>query len=262
MSKPLRVLMIEDSESDAVLLLEYLRQQGSYAVYSERVETADAMRKALKNKNWDIILSDYTLPTFSGPKALEVLKESRLDLPFIVVSGTVGEETAVEILKAGAHDFILKDKPVRLITAVERELCDARIRLEKWASEKSLCESEARFRQIVESNMIGIVFADQFDNITDTNDAFLNMIGYTRDEVLSGKIHWMSLSQETLYLDEESFKQSRTRWVFHPFEYRFEHKNGAVVEALIGGARLENDPKHAYVCFALDITQRKKAEKT
>jgi CheY-like chemotaxis protein len=113
MGKPLHILFVEDSENDAELLLRHLRQIG-YAVEFERVETDGAMRAMLSEHDWDLILSDYTLPKFSAPQALETLKASGLDIPFIIISGTIGEETAVAALKAGANDFIVKGKFARL----------------------------------------------------------------------------------------------------------------------------------------------------
>lgn len=123
----LRALVVEDSDNDTQLTLSELRRSG-YDVEYERVETPSAMQAALSHKVWDIILCDYTMPQFSAMEALEILKESRLDLPFIVISGTIGEETAVTTLKAGAHDFILKGRLARLIPAIERELRDAKTR--------------------------------------------------------------------------------------------------------------------------------------
>ena len=123
----LRVLFVEDSENDTQLLLSELRRAG-YDVEHERVETQAAMQTALSHRVWDLILCDYTLPRFNALDALAILKESRLDLPFIVISGTIGEETAVTMLNAGAHDFILKGKLARLIPAIERTLQDAKTR--------------------------------------------------------------------------------------------------------------------------------------
>jgi signal transduction histidine kinase len=123
----LRVLVVEDSERDTELIVRELRR-GGYDVEYERVETRPAMRDALSRRVWDIILCDYTLPHFSAMDALMVLKESGPDIPFIVISGTVGEETAVTTLKAGAHDFILKGQLARLFPAIERELEDAKTR--------------------------------------------------------------------------------------------------------------------------------------
>ncbi|MGB2988973.1 MAG: response regulator, partial [Candidatus Zixiibacteriota bacterium] len=126
MSKPLRVLIVEDSEDDAALLERELRR-GGYEPTTKRVETAKAMSAELKRQEWDIVISDYVLPSFSGPEALNLLKEAGLDLPFIVISGKIGEDTAVEAMKAGAHDYIMKDRLTRLIPAVQRELEEATV---------------------------------------------------------------------------------------------------------------------------------------
>jgi CheY-like chemotaxis protein len=129
MSKPLKVLVVEDSEPDVLLLLHYLRRVG-YDVTSQRVEIAEAMRRALTEANWDIIICDYSIPGFGALEALKVLQASGQDLPFIVVSGIVGEETAVGAMKAGADDFLLKDRLERLAPAVEREMAAAAARRE------------------------------------------------------------------------------------------------------------------------------------
>jgi len=118
--KTLRALIIEDSQDDALLLLRELSRIG-YEIEFERVETDVAMRAMLSEKEWDVILSDYTLPKFSAPQALETLKASGLEIPFIIISGTIGEETAVAALKAGANDFLVKGKYARLGPAIERE---------------------------------------------------------------------------------------------------------------------------------------------
>jgi signal transduction histidine kinase len=123
----LRVLIVEDSADDTQVLLRELRR-GGYEVEQERVETRAAMETALAQGKWDLILCDYTLPRFSAGAALRTLQESKLDLPFIVISGTIGEESAVEMLKAGAHDFIVKGSLARLLPAIERELKDAETR--------------------------------------------------------------------------------------------------------------------------------------
>src|SRR5690348_14668263 len=127
MGKRLRLLIIEDSEDDAQLLLRELRSL-LYEVEFERVETGGSMRAMLSEKEWDLILSDYTLPKFNAPEALEILKISGLDIPFIILSGTIGEETAVAALKAGANDFLVKGKFARLGPAIERELREAESR--------------------------------------------------------------------------------------------------------------------------------------
>jgi len=130
MNEPLRVLIVEDSEVDAELLLLQLRR-GGYAPVSERVDTPESMKEALDKKVWDIVISDYTMPHFDGIAALKLFQESRLDIPFILVSGTIGEEIAVEAMKAGAHDYLMKDKLARLVPAIKRELQEAEVRRER-----------------------------------------------------------------------------------------------------------------------------------
>src|SRR5713101_4417960 len=127
MGKPLRALLVEDIEQDALLLVRELKR-GGFDVTFERVDTPEAMSAALAKQPWDIVLSDYSMPRFSAPMALGLVKERRLDLPFIIVSGTVSEDIAVEAIHGGAHDFMAKGKLGRLIPAIERELRDVTLR--------------------------------------------------------------------------------------------------------------------------------------
>jgi len=127
MDAVLRVLIVEDLDSDAQLILRELRHHG-YDIDYQRVETRPAMEQALARQAWDIILSDYSLPHFNAMQALATLKESGLDIPFLVISGTIDEDTAVTALKAGAHDFLVKGRLARLVPAIEREMKDAEIR--------------------------------------------------------------------------------------------------------------------------------------
>lgn len=126
MKPPLRLLLIEDSEDDAALLLATL-QSGGYEPTCQRVETAEALRQALHVKEWDLVISDYSLPAFDGPTAIRILRELACDLPIIVVSGAIGEDLAVETLKMGADDYLLKENLARLVPAVERSLQMAEI---------------------------------------------------------------------------------------------------------------------------------------
>ncbi len=127
MSRPLRVLLVEDSERDVALMVQALRHAG-YAPAVERVETPEAMLAALDRQAWDVVLADYTLPRFDALAALALLKTRGLDLPFLIVSGNIGEETAVAAMKAGAHDYLMKGHLTRLVPAIERELREAESR--------------------------------------------------------------------------------------------------------------------------------------
>ena len=129
MNTNLKALIIEDSEEDARLLVLELNK-GGHQITPQRVETEASLRLALASQTWDICFCDFTMPQFSGKAALEIVKASGFDLPFIYVSGTIGEEAAVEAMKAGAHDYVMKNNLQRLVPAVDRELREARVRRE------------------------------------------------------------------------------------------------------------------------------------
>jgi signal transduction histidine kinase len=140
MAALLRALIVEDNERDAALLLRELRR--GYDPVAQRVETPEAMGAALDAQPWDVVLSDYSMPRFSAPDALALVKEKGLDLPFIIISGTVGEETAVEAMRAGAHDFMIKGGLARLLPAIERELREAAVRAERRRMQEQLLISD------------------------------------------------------------------------------------------------------------------------
>jgi signal transduction histidine kinase len=137
--RPLRVLMVEDSQADALMLARVLERGGFDPAY-ERVETREAMDQALRRQPWDVVLADHSMPQFSAPAALELVKEHGLDVPFIVVSGLIEEETAVAAMRAGAHDYVMKERLARLVSVVERELREAEVR-------RARREYEAELRQ-------------------------------------------------------------------------------------------------------------------
>ena len=135
MGTPLRVLIVEDSEDDAILLLRELRRGGCDPIF-ERVDTPAAMANALDKRTWDIIIADYSMPNFSAPDALKMMQKSGLDLPFIIVSGKIGEDTAVAAMKAGVHDYIMKNNLARLVPVINRELQEAKVRREHKQAER------------------------------------------------------------------------------------------------------------------------------
>ena len=185
MNTPLRVLMVEDNDDDRLLLLRTLKQ-GGYEPISRCVQTATALSAALAEEPWNLVLSDYRLPQFNGMEALACVQKTGLDLPFIVVSGVIGEEQAVTIMKAGAHDYVLKDKLARLVPAITRELRDAEVRSQRRQAEAQLRASEAQFRLLFEANPNPMwVFDEETLQFLAVNDAALHHYGYTRDEFLA-----------------------------------------------------------------------------
>ncbi len=141
MSPTLRVLLVEDSEDDAELLLRELRRAGHDPRWN-RVDTREGLEAALDRDEWDVVFADYSMPRFSAPEAFAVIKGRGMDVPFIIVSGTVGEEAAVAAMKSGVHDYILKDKLARLVPVIERELREAKVRAERRKIEEQLMISD------------------------------------------------------------------------------------------------------------------------
>ena len=173
---PIHLLVVEDSSAAAEILVRAIQRDGM-EVASRRVDTAQAMRAALADESWDAVLCDYVIPGFGAPEALRLLLESGLDLPFILVSGVVSEEVAVDMLKAGAHDFVLKSNLSRLVPALRRELREAAERRRGRAAQTMLQESEARFRMLARISPVGIFQTDAAGHCTYVNERWSAMSG-------------------------------------------------------------------------------------
>jgi two-component system, cell cycle sensor histidine kinase and response regulator CckA len=182
-ASPLRVLFVEDQPADTELLLAHLERAG-FQVRWERVDSREAMARALDEGGWDAIISDFRLPGFSGPEALALCQALRLDLPFIIVSGTVQEEDAVESLKAGAHDFVSKANPARLAPAVTRELREAADRRRRREAEQALQAAEQQYRQLVESVRAVVWRCDAESRLTFINAEAEAILGFGRERWL------------------------------------------------------------------------------
>lgn len=258
MGKPLRVLLIEDSENDAELLLLELRRSG-YEVESERVETRANMQAMLSEKEWEVILSDYTLPQFSAPQALEVLKTSGLDIPFIILSGTIGEETAVAALKAGANDFLIKGKYARLGPVIERELREAESRRDRKRAEEQIRYHARLLRHINDA----VIATDDQLRITAWNRAAERIYGWTAAEVMgrrvdeilkSGLTQEQQVEAQELLKEKSSFRSERIH----------SKKNGQPVYVDENTIALTDQRGKitGYVSVNRDITERRRAEES
>ena len=186
MTEPLRVLLVEDSEDDALLLLEALRA-GGFDPLARRVETEPEFRAALAVEVWDLVITDYVLPRFSGVAAIRMARELAPDLPIIMVSGKAGEETAVEAMRAGAGDYVLKGSLSRLAPAVERELRDAASRRERRQAEEALRDALYRAQQYLDVAGVMLLALDREGRITLINRRGLELLGCPVEQVI-GKV--------------------------------------------------------------------------
>ena len=186
---PLHVLLVEDNEDDAALLALYFERAG-YQPSVHRVETAGDMTRALSETNtrWDVVLADFNLPSFSAPAALQLLKRMGQDVPFIVMSGAVSEETAVEAMRAGAHDYVSKQNLTRLVPAIEREIREARARRLKLDAERALRTSQARFLDLVQAMPVGLIIAEPNGTVRYANTSVERLLGYSEQELRSGAV--------------------------------------------------------------------------
>jgi PAS domain S-box-containing protein len=260
MGTPLRILIVEDSEEDTLLIVRELKRGGFDPIH-ERVETAKAMTAALEKHPWDIIISDYVMPNFSGLDALRVFKESGLDIPFIIVSGSIGEDTAVAAMKAGVHDYIMKGNLKRLVPAIARELRDAVVRQDRKRKEEALRESEKRYRQVIE-NATEIIYAvDEKGNFTYSNPTGLKVTGYSLQELRELNYTDLVAPDHRERVSQAYINQFRERRPTSYVEFPFFSKAGEITWFGQNTSLVIEDGKVVgFHIIARDITERKKAE--
>jgi len=258
--KPLRVLIVEDVEDDAVLIVRQLRK-GGFDPSFERVETAAAMRAAVAREKWDLVIADYTLPQFNAPAALRVVQELGIDWPFIIVSGSIGEEIAVSAMKAGAHDYMLKENLTRLAPAVERELREAEIRRERREALAQVAESEQRLGAILSQVAVGIVQTTLEGLLRSVNQRFCEMVGRSREEIVGLRAHDLTHPDDleaTTALFDRLGRGERDILI----EKRYMRPDGSYVwvnSTVSVVCDREGQPSYA-VAVVQDVTDRKRVE--
>ncbi len=262
MTTHLRVLVVEDSDDDTSMLLR-LFKQGGYEVEYERVETAPAMAAALSKREWDIVVSDFTMPQFSGLAALSQLQATGLDIPFILISGTIGEDLAVAAMKAGAQDYLLKDKLTKLVPTVARELADAQVRRQHREALEALKQSEERFRALIENSSDGITLINADLKTIYISQSDSRISGYSRDELLGKGPRF-----ENVYPDDQATVQSIFQQVMQKpdeivkAQYRFRHKDGSWRWLDVTAKNLIDNPSvQAIIVNYRDITERIEADR-
>ncbi len=256
MKTTLRVLLIEDQEDDALLIARALRRGGFDLTY-HRVQTADALEEALRSETWDIVVSDYAMPSFSGLDALRVVKASGLDLPFVLVSGTIGEDIAVDAMKCGSHDYVMKDNLKRLVPAVERELTEARVRAARRRAEDQL----RKLSLAVEQSPVAVVITDTEGRIEYVNPKFEALTGYRALEVLGAKVTVLQGKKVPAMVLDELDRSLRNHQEWHG-DLASRREDGTVYWIAISVSPVRDDAGQVthYVIIEEDITARKQVE--
>jgi PAS domain S-box-containing protein len=259
-ARQLNVLLVEDNPDDAFLLERHLKRNG-FDVAITRVETAEEMLVALDQKEApEVVLADYNLPNFSGPAALLLLKNAGIDIPFIMMSGAVSEETAVESMRAGAQDYVSKQNLTRLTPALERELREAAARRRRRAAEHALRASEMRFHRLVEAMPLSLIISTASGRILYANSAAERLLGYVANDASS---EWVTLDLICPPLRKTYSTLTEQTAAIEPFEAVCTKRNGHTVEVLIGVALLNPEAEageQQFAAFIADLTLQKKGE--
>jgi PAS domain S-box-containing protein len=258
---PLRALILEDSEFDARVMVQALKG-GGYDVQWKRVESAELMEQALKGQPWDIVLADYNMPAFNAPQALRILQTAGPDIPFIIVSGGIGEDVAVAAMKAGAHDYVMKGNPARLLPAVERELREAEVRRKRREAEGLLRESELRYRSLWETSPDAVLLCSELGFIGFANPAAEVVFGYSGTELTGMAIAKLDPPGggglgKALRVAAESEPGGTNRTLVEGPAVRSDGKE-ILVEAT--STRLELPERMWFVLIVRDITEKRRNE--
>lgn len=257
----LRALILEDSEFDARVMVQALRA-GGYDVQSCRVETGEAMEAALRTQPWDIVLADYNMPAFNATQALRILQQEELDIPFIIVSGGIGEDVAVAAMKAGAHDYVMKGSPARLLPAVDRELREAETRRKRREAESLLRESELRYRSLWETSPDAVLFCDEAGLIGFANPAAETVFGLSVVDFSGRAIASMEpesgggLSLALAEAAQVDGAVGRRKLVEGPAL----RTDGREILLEVASSRLDLHDRKGFVLFARDITEKRQNE--
>jgi PAS domain S-box-containing protein len=258
MRPELRILIVDDSPEDAMLIIRELQKE--FIPIYKRVESPEGLKQELRNNLWDVIVSDYVMPQFSGLAALSIVQQNKLDLPFIMVSGQMGEDMAVESMRSGAQDYLIKDNLSRLIPAIKRELNEAKIRVQRRDAEESLRATENRFQSLVEHSLVGIYLL-QNTQFTYVNPKFARIFGYQQNDIIDAKTFLDLVPEEDKQNFSDNFLQpltERTRNLHYFFQGR--RKDSVIIEIEAHGTRTELNGNPAIIGTILDITERKHSE--
>jgi len=259
MSTELSILHLEDNANDAELIAAMLEQQG-ISCEIERVETRDDFLAALDRGGFDLILSDFSLPSFNGLAGLELARERRPDIPFLFVSGTLGEDVAIEALKSGATDYVLKERLGRLAPAVRRAVEDARERLALRRAEEAMIQSEHKYRNLFECLSEAALLADAAGGrVIDTNRQAEILFGWSRSAILGSNVARL-LSPETLAEYRRRFTNANGGGERVVFEGKILTQDGRTIPVAVSATPILLHGRRLVLGLYRDVSDRKQAE--
>jgi PAS domain S-box-containing protein len=255
MNLDLRILHLEDTEADGELIIATLESQG-IACDVLRVDTRDAFVAALDEGGMDIILSDFSLPTFDGIAGLKLAQEKRPEVPFIFVSGTLGEEIAIDALQCGASDYVFKHRLPRLAPAIRRAIADAEKRQELLRAEMAMIQSEYKYRQLFDCLGEAALLADaQSGRILDTNRQAESLLGRTRAEILGTNIEQL-LMPATLAEYRERLVGSEISPERVLFDGQIRSMEGSTIPVAVSATPIVIYERRLILALYRDITER------
>lgn len=244
------------------MMVGLLRKEG-YDVKFQRVETADQLRAALQKEAWDLVLADYNLPEFNALSALRIVQDGGFDIPFIIVSGGIGEDIAVSAMKAGAHDYLMKGNLNRLAPAVGRELREAHVRSSQRTSVRALHESEMRYRLLWENSPDAVLLMNTEGRIQFANPAVRDIFGYSPEEVIGKNLSTLQpdFVQGNQQSDiKEYLKTGVKKWGMRATETLGARRDGVEIPIEVSFSDMELNGERNIVAFIRDVSQRKRAE--
>ncbi len=271
-ARPLRILLVEDNADDELLLRRYLKKAG-FDAHIHRVETAAGMLEAMEH-HYDCVLADYNLPQFSAPEALRLLQSTGRDVPFIMMSGAVSEATAVEAMRAGAHDYVSKENLTRLVPAIERELTEASSRRLKRVTEQALQSSQERFHRLVEAAPLALVISDTQGRITYANSGAWRLMGFRHDDPEAGPFSLSHILCAGEFGGDPSRPDSAAQIAerllkrindadAETWETTCTHVDGTTIPTLLAAAVLTSEPNPESLqiaVFFVDLRDQKRSE--
>jgi PAS domain S-box-containing protein len=260
--KPLHVLIVEDLEDDALLMAREL-ERGEYSVQYLRVDTREAMARALEAQSWDVVLSDHSMPKFNAPMALNEIKTHGLDLPFILVSGSIGEDQAVAIMKAGAGDYLRKEQLGRLLPAVEREIREGSIRRARADAEEALRKSESLYRTLTDTSPDAVIVTDLELRIRLANPRAQKLLGAGGTAEWIGK-RWVDcFAPFPARFLNQTLETLRHTGRVEKVEIDLARADGLVITAELSASLLpgSGSPADAILFVLRDVTDRKENER-